>query len=201
MFMEKVKSEKFATCEIKIIRSKRKTISVTVKNDASVEIHAPLQATQREILQFAEKYKAWITEKQLIAREKLKSSYVPDEKEIKLAMKVAKAYLEERVAFFAAQMKLEPQKIKITSAKKRFGSCSSKKTVCFSLYLMFYYPDDVDYIIVHELSHLKEMNHSRRFYAIVEKYLPNYKERRASLNSGMRDMLGYYAEKVGLNAK
>ena len=74
-------------------------------------------------------------------------------------------------------MHLYPSSVKVTSAKKRFGSCSAKNSLCFSLYL-FDYPDKaIDYVVVHELAHIKEHNHSKRFWRVVENYLPDYKER------------------------
>ena len=78
-------------------------------------------------------------------------------------------------------MGLKYGRIAITSAKTRFGSCSSKGNLSFS-YLLMLYPDSaIDYVVVHELAHLKEMNHSPRFYKIIEEVLPDYKERKKLL--------------------
>ena len=71
--------------------------------------------------------------------------------------------------------------MKITSAKTRFGSCSNRRSICFSCFLMLYPDDAIDYVIVHELAHLKHMNHSPAFYRLVERYLPDYKRREALL--------------------
>lgn len=74
-------------------------------------------------------------------------------------------------------MNLYPTALKITSAKTRFGSCSGKDSICFS-YLLMRYPDEaIDYVVVHELAHIKHKNHSKAFYTLIEKYLPDYKER------------------------
>ena len=67
--------------------------------------------------------------------------------------------------------------MKITSARTRFGSCSSKGSVCFSLYLMRYPAAAIDAVVVHELSHLRHHDHSPAFYAEVERWLPDYRER------------------------
>ena len=72
----------------------------------------------------------------------------------------------------------------ITGAKTRFGSCSSKGNISFSYRLMMYPEPAREYVVVHELAHLVEMNHSKRFYAIVERYLPDYKERKKQLKNG-----------------
>ena len=78
-------------------------------------------------------------------------------------------------------MEVEPKGVSITSAQKRFGSCSNKGRLCFSFNLMQYPDEAVDYVVVHELAHLKELNHSKKFWAIVECYMPDYKSRRAML--------------------
>lgn len=74
-------------------------------------------------------------------------------------------------------MGVSPTGIKITSAKKRFGSCSGKNSLCFSFMLMQYPEEAVDYVVVHELAHIRHHNHSRDFYRFIEKYMPDYKER------------------------
>ena len=74
-------------------------------------------------------------------------------------------------------MELKPAGIKITSAQKRFGSCSGKNSICYSWRLMLYPPEAIDYVVVHELAHIVHKNHSAKFYALVAKYLPDYKER------------------------
>ena len=75
--------------------------------------------------------------------------------------------------------------LKITAAKTRFGSCNSKNSICFSLYLMSYPENAIDYVIVHELAHIKEKNHSSAFYKVVESVLPDYKDRRKLLKNGV----------------
>ena len=92
-----------------------------------------------------------------------------------------KEILPQRTAFWSARMGLSPTQIRITSARRRFGSCSSEGHICYSWRLMQYPPEAIDYVIVHELAHLKHMNHSPAFYALVAKYLPDHKARRALL--------------------
>ena len=78
-------------------------------------------------------------------------------------------------------MGLKPSSVKITSAEKRFGSCSSKNGLCFSWRLLAYPTAAVEYVVVHELAHIKHHNHSPAFYALIEKYMPDYKERQKLL--------------------
>jgi len=80
-------------------------------------------------------------------------------------------------------MNLKYGRITITSAKTRFGSCSSKGNISYSYKLMLYPEAAREYVVVHELAHLVEMNHSKRFYSLVERYLPDYKERRKLLKN------------------
>ena len=103
------------------------------------------------------------------------------DKDIARLKREAVVYFGEKCREFASDMGLEYNRITITSAKGRFGSCSASKNICFSYRLMLYPPAAREYVIVHELAHLKEMNHSKRFYKIIENYMPDYKERIALL--------------------
>ncbi|MEM3513203.1 MAG: M48 family metallopeptidase, partial [Thermoplasmata archaeon] len=76
------------------------------------------------------------------------------------------------------QFGFKPKKIKITSGKTRFGSCTSKGYINLSWRLVLAPPEIIDYVIVHELAHLKEPNHSKKFWAVVEKFIPDYKTKR-----------------------
>jgi len=85
--------------------------------------------------------------------------------------------IPQRVKFWADSFGFEYASVRITSAEKRYGSCSAKGNLCFSLYLARYSDEILDYVIVHELCHTKEHNHSRNFYRLVESILPDYKKR------------------------
>ena len=115
------------------------------------------------------------------AKQKKAAHPEPDEAEKARLIALAKMILPGRVEHFAALTGLRPKRVKITSAKTRFGSCSSKGSICFSWRLMQYPPEAIDYVVVHELAHLKHMNHSPAFHALVAKYLPDHRQRRALL--------------------
>jgi predicted metal-dependent hydrolase len=85
------------------------------------------------------------------------------------------------VAQYAAQLRIQPRYVKITSAKKRFGSCNRKGGLCFSWLLMRYPVSAIEYVAAHEVAHLKQLNHSARFYEILGTLLPDYKARAALL--------------------
>ena len=89
---------------------------------------------------------------------------------------------KEKVAHWSSIMEVHPTGLRITTARKRYGSCSSKGSLCFSCYLMCCPEEAVELVVVHELCHLREMNHGPGFYALLERYLPDWKERKKLLN-------------------
>ena len=88
-----------------------------------------------------------------------------------------KEVLPGKVTHYAAIMGVVPTSVKITAAKSRFGSCSGKNGICFSLYLMQYPEEAIDYVVVHELAHIRHHDHSSAFYAEVAKVMPDYRAR------------------------
>jgi predicted metal-dependent hydrolase len=93
----------------------------------------------------------------------------------------ARKYIPDRVAHFVTIMGVSPISVRITSARTRWGSCSSKRRINFSWRLMLAEEDTIDYVIIHELAHLIQLNHSKAFWTIVEKYAPDYKVQRKKL--------------------
>ena len=85
------------------------------------------------------------------------------------------------MAYWSEATGLVPTGIKITAAKKRYGSCSGKNSLCFSWRLMLYPPEAIDYVVVHELAHIRHHNHSPAFWAFVEQTLPDYRQRQSLL--------------------
>lgn len=92
--------------------------------------------------------------------------------------KQARAVLTERIEFYARKYGFEVKKIRISSARTRWGSCSAQKTLSFTWRLVMAPPEVIDYVVVHELCHLRELNHSPSFWAQVEAILPGYKSQR-----------------------
>jgi predicted metal-dependent hydrolase len=90
----------------------------------------------------------------------------------------ARRVCSERAAFYAARMGVGYEQIRISSARTRWGSCSSRGTISFTWRLVLAPLEIVDYVVVHELAHRREPNHSSRFWAIVEQFMPDYKKRR-----------------------
>ena len=100
------------------------------------------------------------------------------EAEITELKKQARKYIPVRVAYYAAQIPVSYGRIAIRCQKTRWGSCSQKGNLNFNCLLMKLPPEIIDYVVVHELCHRLQMNHSRQFWAEVEKILPDYRKRR-----------------------
>ena len=95
---------------------------------------------------------------------------------------LAKRDLTIKTLYFASPMNVMPADIKINGARARWGSCSANKIINYSWRLIMADDETIDYVVVHELAHLTEMNHSKqKFWALVESVLPDYLERRAGL--------------------
>jgi len=98
-------------------------------------------------------------------------------------------YIHRRVDFFSGMLKLQHENIRITSAQSRWGSCSEDNNLAFSFRLIMAPPDVIDYVIVHELSHIREKNHSSRFWQRVEAAMPEYKAHRRWLKDNHRKLI------------
>lgn len=162
--------------DLEIIYSNRKTISITVK-EGGVIVRAPRGISQARIDSFINKNLAWIEKRIEITKNQHDPIASMTDAQIKQLRELARTYLTAKTEEYSEIMGLKFGRITITGAKTRFGSCSSKGNISYSYRLMLYPEAAIDYVVVHELAHLVEMNHSRRFYAIVEKVLPDYKER------------------------
>ena len=164
-----------------IIKSFRKSCSITVERDGTVTIRAPFFMSEKKINKIIEERKEWIekAQKKIANRAERLNALAPITKdEIDSLKATAKPIIEKKVRFFADKMGVEYGKITIRNQKTRYGSCTAKGNLNFSCLIMLMPEEIIDYVIVHELCHIKEMNHSHRFWNEVEDILPDYKERR-----------------------
>ena len=169
------------TVEYIVIRSKRRSISISIK-DGMIIVRAPDAAEDSVIKKVLEKHKKWIERHLQKAEER--GSRIPKltEEEIIALKRSAAEYFPPLVDKYSDLMGLKCGRVRITSAEHRYGSCNSNGNICFSYRLMMYPEAAREYVVVHELAHLKEMNHSAAFYTIVEKYMPDYRQRKKLLD-------------------
>ena len=207
-----------------LVRSRRKTIAVHIKKNASIEVRAPLKMSKADIDRFVATNEKWI-EAHLAKRKRLNEEkaafslnygdtvmfcgkiypikakagtragfdgecfYMPpnltpeDIKPlvIRVYKAIAKRILNEKVSEYAKHMNVLPTAVRITGAKTRWGSCSGKNSINFSWRLVMADNDVIEYVVVHELAHIREHNHSPCFWAVVESILPDYKDRKKKL--------------------
>lgn len=108
---------------------------------------------------------------------------------VRFYKKSARAFIPDRVEYWAKKMRISMPTIKITSAHTRWGSCSAKGGINFSWLLMMADVDAIDYVIIHELSHLEHLDHSKHFWKLVSTYCPEYKTQQAVLKELGRKLL------------
>ena len=165
---------------IEIVRSDRKSVALEITKELTVRIRAPKAGmSDAELYKIAEQHASWIEKHMEIQqrRNSARTAYDLTEEDAEALKALAQRVIPPKVEYYAKQMGVKPKSVKITSAHTRFGSCSAQNALCFSYILMRYPEDAIDYVVVHELAHIKHHNHSRSFYAFVGKFLPDYKRR------------------------
>lgn len=186
--------------KIEIIRSSRKTLAIEIHPDMRVIVRAPYQTSGSYIEQFVASRADWIANHLIKMEEKnrQKNSTPPvkplSNTEIKELADRAVSYIPDRVAHFAPLVGVTYGRITIRNQRTRWGSCSSKGNLNFNCLLMLTPPEVIDYVVVHELCHHRQMNHSQRFWNEVARVLPDYIEREKWLkthgNEIMKRMTG-----------
>lgn len=183
--------EKDITIYIK--RSRRRSLEIEISKSKEVIVRAPLRTPNSEIRAFIQEHKEWIQDslKKAKAQELAYQDHLREigadkpytEEELLQMKKDARKILPSRCEYYAPLMGVSYNRIAIKAQRSRWGSCSTKKNLNFNCLLMLCPEEIQDYVVVHELSHLKEMNHSPAFWAEVGKILPDYKKRRRWLRS------------------
>lgn len=178
---------------MQIIRSNRKTMAIEIKPDLSVIVRVPMRTTDRQIRRFLAEKEDWIRthldqmRKRNEARPALEACSM---EEVRAMADEAMRIIPPKVAVYAKKIGVTYGRVTIRNQKTRWGSCSSKGNLNFNCYLMRAPEEILDYVIVHELCHRLEMNHSPAFWAHVEAALPDYKERRAWLRKHGQELMG-----------
>ena len=162
--------------EFEVIRSNRKSMAVEIKLNKLI-IRAPMQATNEDINAFMLKHKVWI-EKHLAKAQAQQQAAASVKKltmdEIRKLADKAVEMIPERVKYYAPLVGVTYGRITIRNQRSKWGSCSSERNLKCNCLLMLAPPEVIDSVVVHELCHRKEMNHSDRFYAEVLRVFPDY---------------------------
>ncbi len=163
--------------EYTLIRSDRKSIAIELKNSQEIIVRAPRRMPDAKIRAFLREKTEWI----LAAQERLRIREAENagreelsENEIKKLRKLAKEIIPVRVSHYANLLKVTYGRIAIRTQRSRWGSCSSKGNLNFNCLLMRAPLEVIDSVVVHELCHRIEMNHSKRFYDLVHSVFPEY---------------------------
>ena len=160
--------------QYRIIRSDRKTVALQIKA-GEVIVRAPRAMRQDEIADFVARHEDWIRKK-LATFQKEPSAPRLTEEGIALLTERARAIIPPRVAYYASLIGVDYNRVTIRHQKTKWGSCSGKKNLNFNCLLLLTPTEVMDSVIVHELCHLKHMNHSKAFYNEVLRVCPDYKK-------------------------
>ncbi|MCR4652088.1 MAG: M48 family metallopeptidase [Eubacterium sp.] len=169
--------------EYDIIRSSRKTLSLQMKPDGHLVVRAPHRTSDRQIRQFVENSSAWIQKhRELIEQRHRQEEMNPPpaitKETLERLRSLASETIPPRVSYYSNLMGVSYGRITIRAQKSRWGSCSSKGNLNFNCLLMLTPPEVQNYVIVHELCHRKQMNHSPAFWREVEQIMPEYRRHR-----------------------
>lgn len=168
---------KIGEYNVEVRRSKRKSAAIKITADMQIVVFVPLYVSDNEIERMVISKSKWIDEHMLKVqstideRSKLEKITFEQVKELE---DQAVEYIPKRVKYYAEKENFVYNKITIKNLVSRWGSCSTKGNLNFNCLLMLTPDYVIDYIVVHELCHLREMNHSEKFWAEVEKIMPDY---------------------------
>ena len=173
--------------EYSIVKSNRKSIAIQIHPDCKVLVRAPKRMRMEEIKRFVESKAEWI-EKHLPNCTSQNQQKLTDQ-EIQALREKARALVTERVQYYAPLIGVTYNQIVIRAQHTRWGSCSNKGNLNFNCLLALVPPEVLDYVVVHELCHRKELNHSERFWNEVTKILPDYKVRKKWLKDNGSNLI------------
>lgn len=177
-----------AGARVEVVRSQRKTLGLQVKDPDTLVVRAPRRVSDAAIRRFVAEHEEWVAAalkrvaQSALAREDAvaREGLLGEDDLAVLAMQAREA-VPARVAYFAPRIGVTYGRITLRCQKTRWGSCTSKGNLNFNVLLMLAPPEVLDYVVVHELCHRLEMNHSPRFWALVAQHDPGFKEHRAWL--------------------
>lgn len=166
-----------------IERTRRRTYGITMKPGGAVIVRIPMRGSISYARTMIEDKKDWVCKNYIRLKDAAPQALQKDKSDYEKRLEApyrqaAKKYIPKRVRFYADILQVDYGKITIRDQKTRWGSCSSNGNLNFNWRLILAPPKVLDYVVIHELCHRKEMNHSTRFWQYVESIMPDYKEQR-----------------------
>ncbi len=166
------------TIPVVLERRNRKTLSIGIREDGTLLIKAPMQMQQKVIERFVAQKRFWIYKQVLRMENNCENQVVYTKEQEKELRQQARKRLTERTDYYKTILGVNYKRIRIADQKTRWGSCSSTGTISYNWHLVLLPDAILDYVVVHELCHLRQMNHSKDFWKLVEGMLPDYQSRR-----------------------
>ncbi len=163
---------------MEILRSKRRTLALHIRPDGRLVVRAPQYVDEPQIHRFIHQNTPWIekTRQRVLDKQRLAEEWrVQFPLEDSHYKAQALPLFKERCDLYAAKMGVSYKKIALSDATTRWGSCSPQGRLRFNWRLVLAPREIVDYVVVHELAHLKELNHSKRFWDFVKGAAPHYR--------------------------
>lgn len=167
--------------EYEIVRSRRRTMALEVRRDGAVLVRAPWSVPRSAIEKFVSARESWVIQQQEKMAQRRVLHPEPSPEQAEHYRQMAREVLPVLVSRWSQTMGVCPAAVHITSARTRFGSCSGKNSISFSWRLMQYPPEAIEYVVVHELCHIRHHDHSAAFWAEVSRFLPDYRKRQSLL--------------------
>ena len=174
--------------QVEVVYSARRTLGLEVKADGSVLARVPRRMPDQAVKEFVEERREWIVEKWFLMQDRRRAEEERGPRDYEGDPALERWYREQarkriawRTAYFARRMGVTYGRISIRAAKTRWGSCSAEGNLNFHWKLILMPPEILDYVVVHELCHLLERGHGPRFKALMDAFMPDWRDRRAKL--------------------
>ena len=159
------------TIPYECIRKNIKNMYIYIK-DGKVTVKVPIRLKEKAIHEFVTKKAKWIYENVHKEKNKIKKEETIEPQELEKL----KEMVITNVHKYESLLKVKPNQVRIKNIKYAWGSCSSKKNISINVKLAKKPKEAIEYVVLHEMCHLRYMNHSKKFWDLVEKYMPEYKE-------------------------
>ncbi len=163
--------------QYKIIKSKIKNLYIHIKN-GEVTVRIPARISKKRAKEFVEKKAEWILEKVKEQQNQIQKEEKIEEQDIQRLAKI----VEEQIKKYSEKLQIKPNKVRIRNINYAWGSCSSRKNITINNKLAKKEEKVIEYVVLHEMCHLIHMNHSKEFWKLVEKNMPEYKKYKNILN-------------------